>query len=92
MLLPYNSPKFDKWYDYANRHDLYALMHPVDNFINEMLDITERFPNIHFILAHSGWSFKTAKEHVEIAKQRKNVSLEITFTAVTHGIIEIYGQ
>jgi predicted TIM-barrel fold metal-dependent hydrolase len=53
-----------------------------------MLDITERFPNIHFLLAHSGWSYKQAREHIEIAKQRKNVSLEITFTAVTHGIIE----
>jgi predicted TIM-barrel fold metal-dependent hydrolase len=41
-----------------------------------------------FLLAHSGMTYKAAKEHVEIAKERPNAILEITYTAVTYGSIE----
>jgi predicted TIM-barrel fold metal-dependent hydrolase len=87
-LLPYNSPKYNKWYEYGNRRNLFSLHHPVDNFTNEMLDVTAKYQNISFLLAHSGISFKQAREHIEIAKQRPNAFLEITFTAVTYGSIE----
>jgi predicted TIM-barrel fold metal-dependent hydrolase len=86
--LPYNSPVYDKWYEFANKHHLFALMHMSPNFKAEMLDIAGRYQNITFILAHSGMSFAVAREHIEIAKKRSNCVLEITLTAVTFGVIE----
>jgi predicted TIM-barrel fold metal-dependent hydrolase len=86
--IPYNDKKWYPWYEYGNRHHFFALMHPSDHFVKEMLDIAARFPNISFLLAHSGGSFKYARDAVEIASQRKNCYLEITLTAVTYGVIE----
>ncbi len=86
--IPYNSPKYDKWYQFGHEHNLFALMHMSPNFKAEMLEIAGKYHNITFILAHSGSSFAVAREHVEIAKQRPNVVLEITLTSVTLGVIE----
>lgn len=86
--IPYNDKKWFPWFEYGNRHRFFALMHPSDNFVKEMLDTAARFPNITFLLAHSGGSFKAARDAIEIAKRRKNCVLEITLTAVTYGVIE----
>ncbi|HEX9655153.1 MAG TPA: amidohydrolase family protein [bacterium] len=88
MSLPYNDPRYDPWWEYGNEHHLFALMHPSDNFKEEMLDLAKRFPNINFLLAHSGWTWRHARMHVEIAKKFPNCFLEITFTSVTNGTIE----
>jgi predicted TIM-barrel fold metal-dependent hydrolase len=87
-MTPYNSPKYNKWYQYANERNLFCLNHPVDNFKNEMLDAAGKYQNMSFLLAHSGWCWRAAREHVEIAKERSNTFLEITYTAVTYGSIE----
>jgi predicted TIM-barrel fold metal-dependent hydrolase len=86
--IPYNSPKYDKWYKFADENNLYALMHLSPNFKVEILDIAARYQNVTFILAHSGMTWPVAREHVEIAKARPNVVLEITLTTVTYGVIE----
>lgn len=88
MGVPYNDPRYDPWWDYGNQHHLFALMHPSDNFREEMLDLAARFPNVNFLLAHSGWSWPQARLHVAIAKEFSNCFLEITFTSVTNGSIE----
>jgi len=87
--VPYNSPKWAPWFRYGNEHHLFALMHPSDNFVQEMLDLSARYQGISFLLAHSGMSFKATRDHCEIAKQRDNVYLEITYTSVTYGSIEL---
>ncbi len=86
--VPYNSPKYQKWYEFGNEHHLFALMHMSPNFKAEMLEIAAKYQNITFILAHSGMSFAVAREHIEIAKERPNVVLEISLTSVTFGVIE----
>ena len=86
--LPYNDPLYDEWYKYVNEHHLFALMHMSDNFINEMEELAPKYPDISFILAHTGWNWKVAREHTALAKKYQNVYCEITFTAVTNGIIE----
>ena len=88
MGRPYNDPLYDPWWEFGNAHNLIALMHPSDNFYNEMLDLGERCPNISFLLAHSGWNWPIARQHVELAKKFPNCFLEITFTSVTSGSIE----
>ena len=88
MGVPYNDPRYDPWWDYGNDHHLFALMHPSDNFREEMFDLAARFPNVNFLLAHSGWSWRQVRMHVDIAKNFPNCFLEITFTSVTNGSIE----
>ncbi len=88
MRIPYNDPRFGPWWEYGNEHHLFALMHPSDNFIVEMHDLAKRCPNVNFLLAHSGWSWKIARQHVALTKEYPNCFLEITFTAVTNGAIE----
>ncbi len=65
MALPYNHPWFEPWWEYGNKHHLFALMHPSDNLKEEMLDLAPRFPNITFLLAHSGCNWKQARLHVK---------------------------
>lgn len=88
MGIPYNDPRFDPWWEYGNRHHLFAKMHMSDNFTEEMHDLAVRFPNVNFLLAHSGWTWPVCREHIEIARAHPNCFLEITFTSVTHGTIE----
>ena len=86
--IPYNDSRYEQWFKYCNRYCLFALMHFSDNFIEEMEELASKYPKISFLLAHSGMSYLTARKHVELAKKFKNVFLEITYTAVTNGIIE----
>lgn len=87
-FIPYNDKLWYPWFEYGNKHRFFALIHPSDNLVKEMLDTAAMFPQISFLLAHSGASFKDARKAIEVAKQRKNVYLEITLTAVTYGVIE----
>ncbi|NOY58271.1 MAG: amidohydrolase family protein, partial [Calditrichaeota bacterium] len=88
MKIPYNDDRFAPWYEYANTRHLFCLLHYSDDFKAEVSDIAGRYPNISFLLAHSGTSWEVAREHVKIAKEFSNCFLEITFTAVMSGIIE----
>lgn len=87
-LLAYNDKLWDPWYEYGNRMNAYALIHPSPNLVAEMNDIAPRYPNIAFILAHTGGSFRDARIGIEIALSNPNVYLEITLTAVTYRVIE----
>ncbi len=86
--LPYNHEAYRPWWEYGNAHHLFAKMHPSDHFVEEMHDLATRYPNVNFLLAHSGWSWKHCREHVELARQYPNCFCEITFTSVTNGTIE----
>jgi len=86
--IPYNDKLYKSWYEYGNKHHLFALMHMSDNFTKEMEDLAKKYPKISFLLAHSGWTYDVAKKHVKLAKKFPNVFCEITFTSVTNGIIE----
>ena len=86
--VPYNDRRYKPWFKYGNKHRLFALMHMSDNFVKEMEELAEKYPRLSFLLAHSGMSYETARRHVELAKEFKNVFCEITYTAVTNGVIE----
>jgi len=90
--VPYNDPRYSAWFQYGNDHHLFALMHMSDRFISEMEELAPKYPEISFILAHSGWTWKVARDHSALAKKYGNVFCEITFTAVTNGIIEFLVQ
>lgn len=86
--IPYNHEWYRPWWEYGNAHHLFAKMHPSDNFVEEMHDLARRYPNVNFLLAHSGWSWKHCREHVELSRTYPNCFCEITFTSVTSGTIE----
>ncbi len=86
--IPYSDPAYDPWFRYGNEHRLFALMHPSDNFEEEMNILASKYPEISFLLAHSGWMYEVARRHARLAQKFPNVFCEITFTSVTNGIIE----
>jgi len=86
--VPYDSPAYAPWFKYANEHRLFALLHPSSGFDNEVPNLCERYPEMSFLLAHTGGSFASARRHISLAKKCPNVFLEITLTPVTLGVIE----
>ncbi len=90
--IPYNDPLLRPWYEYAEQWSLFCLLHPSDNFKSEVRDLAAAFPNLTFILAHTGADWATARTHVELAKEFKNIYLEITQTNVMNGILEFMAE
>ncbi len=86
--IPYNHPVWTPWYEFGNRMRLYALIHPSPNLVAEVNDLARKYPDISFILAHSGGSFHEARLAMEVALKHPNVFLEITLTSVTYRVIE----
>ena len=79
-----------EWFSYANEHRLLLLVHcdGSDAISNQVEQLSLDYPDITFILAHSGMNFAVARKNAAIAKSRDNVVLEITFTSVARGMIE----
>jgi predicted TIM-barrel fold metal-dependent hydrolase len=90
--IPYNDKAWKPWYDYGNRINAYALIHPSPNVVDEVNDIAKQYPNIAFIIAHCGGSYPDARKGIEIAQKNPNVYLEITLTAVTYRVIEFMAK
>ena len=86
--IPYTDPRYSAWYYYGNQHRLFALMHWSEHFVKEMEELAVCYPDIAFLLAHTGRSYQAAREYCALAKQYPNIYLEITYTAVCNGIIE----
>jgi predicted TIM-barrel fold metal-dependent hydrolase len=91
--IPYNDPSYDPWYKKGNEIGAFVKLHQTaigDNFLNEIADISERYPNMNYLLAHSGWTWEVARSRVKLAKERKNIYLDLTFTSVLHGVVEYF--
>ena len=84
--LPFDSPEYTPWWEYANERRLFALMH---GGLPQVEKLSEAYPEISFLLAHSGGSYKTARQNCALAEKRQNVYLEITLTPVPLGVIEL---
>src|SRR5690606_17934957 len=91
--IPYNDPIYDPWYKKGNELGAFVKLHQTaigDNFLTEIADISARFPNMNYLLAHSGWNWEIARSRVALAKERSNVYLDLTFTSVLHGVVEYF--
>ncbi len=86
--IPYNDSRWSKVFEFGNKYNLFVLLHPSDNFVDEVEEISALYPELNFLLAHTGISFKHARSLIEIAKSRKNVFFELTFSEVPDGLIE----
>ena len=77
------------WFEYADKHNLIALIHADSPEYAEAVDIlSDKYPNITFILAHSGASYAIARKNSAVAKKHNNVVLDITYTSTARGMIE----
>ncbi len=82
-------PCYDKWFEYGDKHSLFALIHSESPDIHRKVEkLSDKYKNLAFIIAHSGISYTIAASACAAAKGRKNVFLEITYTALTNGVIE----
>lgn len=81
---------YEPWFSYANAHHLPLLLHSggTDAILEQADILSLRYPDITFILAHTGINYEVARKHVALAKARENVILEITYTSTTRGMIE----
>jgi len=79
-----------EWFTYANEHRLLLLVHidVSDAFFKQLEQLSLDYPDITFVLAHSGMNYAVAQKCADLANSRDNVVLEITFTSVTRGMIE----
>lgn len=81
--------KLYKWFSYGNRNKLIMLVHASNTWIADKIEIlSENYPDMIFLMSHSGASYEVANKNISLAKKRKNVYLEITYTTMTNGIIE----
>lgn len=77
------------WFAYANRHHLPMLVHADNAIYAEQVDgLADQYPDITFILAHSGADFSIARINSAVAQKHGNVVLDITYTATGRGMIE----
>lgn len=81
--------KYKEWFEYADQNKLIMLVHTsVPGIVPKIEKLSCEYKNVAFLLAHSGASYETANENLELAQKRRNVYLEITYTSLTNGIIE----
>ncbi|MBI2941868.1 MAG: amidohydrolase family protein [Chloroflexi bacterium] len=84
--IPYDDPSYRPWWEYANAHRRFALMHTSGpNFGRQIRSLAQTYPNVSFLLAHTCGSFATVREYAGFARDLPNVFFEITLTPVPPG-------
>ncbi|MBI3944373.1 MAG: amidohydrolase family protein [Armatimonadetes bacterium] len=89
MRVPYDDARFRPWWEFANEHSLFALLHPSGaDYPRQVGALAEAYPNVSFLLAHGAGTWEAARRSAAIARGRPNVFAEITYTPVPLGTIE----
>jgi predicted TIM-barrel fold metal-dependent hydrolase len=90
MGLHYDDEAFDPWWEFGNEHCLYALMHTMPNTggMPCIARLAERFPDVSWLVAHTGKSWAYAEEVAACINEYPNVYAEITYTSVTNHVLE----
>ncbi len=86
----YHDPVYDPVWEFADRLHLYTLLHTdyTPAAIDGVVKLAQRFPNVSFILAHVGGSWKYAELCADAAGQAPNIFCELTLTPVLNGVVE----
>ncbi len=84
----YHDKSYDIWWQYGNQHGFYALVHTSGGDLREVDALAPKYPNVRWVIAHTGSSYRMADMAIAMAKKYPNVFIEITYTSVTGGIIE----
>jgi len=86
--VPYDSPLYAPWWEFGNKRGMYALIHRVKPDFSEVLALAERYPRVHWVVAHCGGSYAVADMAIEATRQFPNIYAEITLTPVGLGVID----
>ena len=87
--LAYDDPAFDRWFGFADRHGLYAVIDPGGNLSrDQIVSLARKFPSMGIHLDHCGKSWDYAKWAVDIVLEFPNIWAQINFTLVTNGVVE----
>jgi len=77
--VPITDKRFEPMWRYANRHHLPMLMHSWGANIDSpiMIDkLAKRYPNVSFLIGHSGGTYEGREEAEKMGKKHPNVYLE----------------
>lgn len=90
QAIDYDDPLFARWYQFANDHDLYAVIDPKGGMAGEraVRNLAERYPRLGIHLDHCGQSWAYAKWAAALMKEYPNIWAQLNYTAVTNGVIE----
>lgn len=89
--LRYDDSRYTQLWEYMNEHRLYGLFHlmPAITGGAEVIgELAEKYPDAHWIVAHSGSTWQLARNVVRQMQAQPNVYAEITYTNVTNGVLE----
>lgn len=90
--IKYTDPVYEPWWTLANEKRLYALVDPglydEREYLNHIEELASRYPEVNFFMDHAGRTFEIAVDYAGVAKKYDNVTLQLTFTSVTLGVIE----
>ena len=90
MGLSYEDEVFTPWWAFGHTHRLYGLIHVAAHTggVPGVGRLAERFPEMSWVIAHSGGSYPFAEEVAACIQEHPNVYAEITLTPVTNRVIE----
>lgn len=94
MALSYEDESFAPWWEFGNRYRLYALLHVEGRTggVPAVGRLAERYPEMSWIIAHSGGSYPFAEEVAACISGHPNVYAELTLTPVTNRVVEYLVQ
>jgi len=84
----YDDPAHEVWWQFGQENGLYALLHPNRTDLSEIEMLCSRYPNMIFVAAHCGGSYKVAETAINLACRYTNFYAELTLTTVPLGVIE----
>lgn len=86
--MEYHNPAYDIWWEYGSKNGLYALIHPSRSDLLEVEKLAAKYPNVRWVIAHAGGSYKMADMAIAAMEKYPNVFAELTLTPVPLGVIE----
>ena len=84
----YHDPAYDVWWKFGNENHLYALLHNTRSDLLEAETLAAKYPNVRWVIAHAGSSYKMADMAIAAIKKYPNIYAEITLTPVPLGVVE----
>ncbi len=84
----YHHPSYDVWWEFGEKHRLYALLHRVRADYAEVDALAAKYPGVRWVVAHCGADYAVADGAIEMMRKHPNVYAEITLTPVPLGIVD----
>ncbi len=85
----YADPAYDVWWEFANRHRLYAVIdRNVTGDFREIESLARRFRRVRWVVAHCGRDFRRAEQAGQCIAEFRNVYAEINLASLPLGMID----